>query len=182
MLLSTFQPMPLALLAWLRCQHAITDKLSKVAQDVRVEVLSHQWQPTNYWERQVLGLKDNTLIRRDVVISAANQACWFARTMIPEQAYQHDPAFFDRLEHVSLATLVYDEPRVVRERMHSYSFSPAVLEYHWLPHAWSEGQTPLWGRLSTFCFDGHFYFYLFEIFLPRFIRALESSLPINAVG
>ena len=182
MLLSTFHHMPMVLIDWMLCQQAITDKLSRIAQHVRVEVLSHQWQPTNDWEHRLLRVTDSQLIRRDVVIKADGQPCWFARTMIPEQTYQQDPVFFDRLERTSLRTLVYHEPRVLRSLMHSYSFSQAVLEYHWLPQSFSEVADHLWGRLSMFHFDRQGYFYLFEVFLPRFIRALESSLPINAGG
>lgn len=120
-------------------------------------------------ERQDLGLMMNgqhALIRRDILISAAGQRCWFARTMIPSATYELEPSFFDRLHHEPLGHLIFNEPNVVRQVLHSYGINARHLEYHWLAPEWREDVATLWARLSCLEFKQKAWFYLVEIYLP----------------
>lgn len=177
MLLRSFAPIPLPIIDFLCCVDAITDKLKECSQKVRMEVLSHAQAPVNWWERYVLGMTHHaSLLRRDIVTFSQEHACWFARTMVPDTTYHANPVFFDRLHNEPLAHLIYNEPRISRERIYSYTVSPQMLEYHWPAPMWILQASSLPVRVSIFRLEETFEsyrFYLVEIFLPGLLHAVQ---------
>lgn len=171
---STFKTLPLSLFEWLSMTQAITPQLALRQNEVRMEKLVQAWVEPNWWEVHVIN-QHQPLIRRDILMWAEAQPCWFARTMIPESTYQRAPEFFDRLQQEPLANLIFNEPRVERLRLHSYGIDKMNLEYHWLQPMWRQSHTALWMRLSRFMFEQKMPFYLAEIFLPGLLNKKGAS-------
>lgn len=161
---STFAPVPLELLSWLRHTDVMTDRLKSYAPQVSLKILEHDWVEANAWELKYLGI-EGSLLRRNVLIQSQNQPCWYARTMIPNTTYQRAPEFFDRLHQEPLAHLIYDEPRVTRCWIYSYGISPSQPEWLWWANLQYLAIERLWMRVSAFQFDQDDFFYLAELFL-----------------
>jgi chorismate--pyruvate lyase len=161
---STFNSLPAEKFEWLSYTDMLTEKLRKTSAQVEMIVLSHEWVPSNWWERHVLHL-NGMVIRRDILMQAEGKPRWFARTMIPEATYQRDPTFFDRLHQEPLGKLIFNEPRVVRRMIHSYGIDGRHLELYWLNRDWFKNDESLWMRISFLELMPSAPFYLAEIFL-----------------
>lgn len=169
MLLTAFKTVPPAVFEWLRYPFVITEKLKTVRKKVEMQVLSHQQVDSNHWEQEILGIKPEKIIRRDIVMRGDNLPCWFARTMIPQATYKQDQFFFDRLRQEPLSHLIFNEPRVCRYLLRSYAIDKHNLEYEWVTFLFKAEAPILWMRLSYFLLDEHYPFYLAEIFLPALL-------------
>lgn len=162
---STFSTLPLDLFEWISHTSVMTEKLRQQVGPVEMEILTHDWTSPNHWEHEVL--KQNALLlRRDVLIKAKGSICWFARTMIPITTYQLAPSFFDRLHQEPLAHLIFNEPRVTRDLLHSYGINQHHLEYDCLGKHKPDVDSDLWMRLSMFTFQQSSTFYLAEVYYP----------------
>ena len=163
--------LPPLLLPWLIYQHSLTEKLKAKAEHARLQVLGQCWEPPNYWDKEVLQIEcDEVVLHREILMWAGNDACWYARTIIPSVTYQADPALFNRLKTESLGELVFNQPKIKRIDLMHYPISKQSIEYYWL-NQWIEcDEQKRWVRLSTFALNGEFYFFLIEIMLPGILR------------
>ncbi len=161
---STFNSLPTEKFEWLSYTDVLTERLRKQSAQVEMTVLSHEWVPSNWWERSVLHLNTD-LIRRDILMQAEGKPRWFARTIIPKITYALDPAFFDRLYNEPLGKLIFNESRVVRHMIHSYGIDNRHLEFYWLNRDWFKNSDGIWMRLSFLEFMQAAPFYLAEIFI-----------------
>ena len=163
--MSTFATTPVSLLSWLRYTSIISDRLKSICQKVEMQILAQQWIIPGAWEKAVFSIQ-TACFQRDILMLGEGSPCWFARTLIPEQSMEHDKFFFEQLQHKPLSYLIYDEPRVFRVLMHSYSIDKHYPEYAWLAKDWHQCRQMLWVRRSTFQLDKQHAFYLTEVFLP----------------
>ena len=160
--------LPARLVPWVMCQTSLTERLRSHAHEVRLQIIEQGFGPPNIWDKNVLQMKNVAVFHRDIVLWAGDEACWYARTIIPDTSYQAQDAFFNRLQKEPLGALIFDNPHVVRIHRVDYPIDKRSLEYHWVMNVMAvnaELPTMLWTRLSVYTYD-EVPFYLVEIFLP----------------
>ena len=72
---------PQYLVSWLTCTTYMMEQLYAKSGNADLKVLQQNWEPTNDWDRQTLALSDELVLHRDIVVSAWEHPCWFARTI-----------------------------------------------------------------------------------------------------
>lgn len=157
---------PSTLLPWLTHQTSLTQKLETQAGVARLEVLNQQWAVADEWDQQVLQIKDELVIHREILMWAHDAICWYARTVIPKLTYEHDISLFERLQRESLGQLIFESGKIQRLSLKPYAIMPQSLEYAWLSDIMHTNAPVLWARLSTLCIGERFNFFLVEILLP----------------
>ncbi|KTD11418.1 chorismate--pyruvate lyase family protein [Legionella jamestowniensis] len=160
---------PERLLPWLTHQLSLTDKLKKERGEAVLSILKQEWKDCSWWDKYVLGLNINPVMHREIIMTSQNNACWYARTIIPHDCYEVNTSLFIRLKEESLGVIIFDTPEIQRERIVHYSIDSTSLEYYWLPHHLRERHS-LWVRLSKFALPQSTFFYLVEILLPELLR------------
>ena len=157
---------PQYLLSWLTCTTYMMEQLYAKSGNADLKVLHQNWEPTNDWDRQTLALSDELVLHRDIVVSAWEHPCWFARTILPRSTYDAHLSLFERLNQEPLGNLIFRTPAVQRLRLEHYSIETGSVEYAWVPKAIDTQQKLLWLRCSTFQVKDAELFYLVEILLP----------------
>jgi chorismate--pyruvate lyase len=112
---------------------------------------------------------------REVMLSAWDTPCWYARTMIPSATYAADPVFFQRLNQESLGVLIFNEPRVRRVSLEHYPVYPSSPEYQWVTEWLTCLASCLWVRFSRLCIDQEYPFFLVEVLLPGLLKAYSED-------
>ena len=156
---------PQYLVSWLTCTTYMMEQLYAKSGNADLKVLQQNWEPTNDWDRQTLALSDELVLHRDIVVSAWEHPCWFARTILPRATYDAHLSLFERLNQEPLGNLIFRTPAVQRLRLEHYSIETGSVEYAWVPKA-IDTQQLLWLRCSTFQVKDAELFYLVEILLP----------------
>ncbi|KTC78316.1 chorismate--pyruvate lyase family protein [Legionella brunensis] len=164
---------PAVLLPWLTHELSLTDKLKDECGEASLSVLNQRWEQPNWWDKFVLGLSGKKVIHREIIMSACDTPCWYARTIIPDHCYQANPPFYDRLQKESLGVIVFNTPAVKRNQMIHYPINVSCLEYHWFPSVLTEENSRLWVRLSIFSLAHNATFHLVEILLPGLLRIIK---------
>lgn len=159
-----------ALLPWITYEDSLTERLQEKAGYARLQVIGQRWDKPNWWDQQVLHIRNGVVFHREIVMWAGQDACWYARTIIPEATYKADFALFDRLQKESLRELIFNEPRVTRAYMMHYPICKQSIEYTWLSQLMHSNATVLWVRASAFIIQDKFPFYLLETLLPALER------------
>lgn len=154
------------LLPWLTYVDFLTKKLYEKSGHTSLSVLDQRWNTANWWDRYVLGLDFDQVFHREIVTSAWDVPCWYARTIIPLATYQADSVLFERLKTETLGTLIFEGTQIQRVSLVHYPINKQSIEYHWLTAATIHDAETLWVRLSTFTLASQVHFYLLEILLP----------------
>ncbi|MCE3043907.1 chorismate lyase [Legionella sp. 16cNR16C] len=155
---------------WLTHKAALTEKLRQETGDARLELIQQVMTKRNWWDRFFLGISEESVIHRDVMMFSGNQCCWFARSVIPESTFEQNNSFFNRLQKESLGQIVFNSPNVERVSLSHYSIDNNFQEYYWIKEELIRNASKLWVRYSRFIINGHFPFYLIEILLPDLSR------------
>ncbi|MDP1603212.1 MAG: chorismate lyase [Legionella sp.] len=161
---------PRSLLPWVIHQEALTEKLKQSAGDAQLTILNQNWMTSGWWDNHVLGLDRQVILQREILMSAGEHACWYARTIIPQSTYHIHKPIFNRLNHESLGDIIFSEPRIKRYSMINYAITPQCIEYHWLKPVFCDEDCRLWTRLAIFTIDNDSPFFLIEILLPDLYR------------
>jgi chorismate--pyruvate lyase len=170
-LIDPYSSAPEILLPWLTHASSLTEKLQHQAGEAKLEVLRQDWNRPNWWDRHALGLTSAAFVlHREILMHADRQVCWYARTIIPKQAYEANSEFFEKLGEKSLGVIIFNSPNVQRHELFYYPITPLTLEYHWLNSDYVEQCPQLWARLSSFSIDKNAVFFLVEILLPGLLR------------
>lgn len=157
---------PNNLISWLTYQEMLTTKLYNCSQNTSLKVLKHDFFKSNWWDRYVLGISSHSILHREVVVSAWNIPCWYARTIIPKETYYNHSKLFITLENKSLGEIIFSTKNgVKRSYLKYYAIDTSSIEYNWLDVDLTKSNSQLWARLSKFTINSDF-FYLFEVFLP----------------
>lgn len=159
--------------SWLYYEKSLTNKLQIEAGEARLQLLKQEWLRPNWWDKYTLNLSTQAVMHREILMSAGQQPCWYARTVIPDFSYQNNPFFFDKLQHQSLGELIFLEPEVKRITLQNYAINKQSLEYYWLPDSIKEKKELYWLRFSSFTFKENSPFYLVEILLPELLRVIK---------
>lgn len=162
---------PAVLLPWITHPTSMTEKLRLAAGQAKLQVLRQQWDLPNWWDVHHVKISDKSVMHREILMSADEDACWYARTILPHTTYQSNPLFFDQLQNQSLGKLIFSNPDVKRISLSHYAIDKESIEYHWLNGAMHNNEPVLWVRLSSFTINDCFPFYLVEILLPGLLRA-----------
>ena len=141
------------------------------AGEAGLSVLKHQRIATGWWEKFVLGIKSEFIWQREILMTAGQKTCWYARTLIPDETHQAYGSFFGRLQHASLGELIFGEQPIRRAAMVTYPVDWTCMEYYWMDSALKRQAPSLWVRLSQFAMDSTHSFYLIEILLPDLLDA-----------
>ncbi len=159
---------PKALIPWLTCLTPLTQKLREHAGDASMQVLKHEWEAVNSWDKEILGLSNGKVIHREILMHAHRQSCWYARTIIPEETMIAEPRLFARLNQEPLGQLIFYSGSIQRVSLHYGPVDVSNQIFDWLPrHIMPQLRQYLWRRLSTFSLvSNDARFYLLEIFLP----------------
>lgn len=143
--------------SWLVYPHRLTERLIEVAGEASLQVL-HQGDVNQYWQREIM-------------IMAHGEACWYARTLVPQSTYLDNQDFFDQLKTKSLGDLIYNSTMVQRRSLLHYPIGRTAQEFQWLPAAIQQTcHHALWVRSSSFMLREKDPFYLKELFLPAMQR------------
>ncbi len=158
---------PPGLKIWLDHPTSITDKLKTYHSNVYLTCLSQDWATQDPWEQQ--HIPATKIFRREILMYAAEDACWYARTMIPETTYLLDQSRFERLKTEPLGQIIWHASDIQRQNMIQFSLHQISLLYQYIAQIpqLKISETYLWGRLSTFIIKQQLPFYLLEIFLPE---------------
>ena len=162
--------LPLSLLPWVTYQYSLTDRLQERAGNTCLQVLAQRWVAPDWWDKYVLRIEDETVLHREILMWAGQEACWYARTIIPKATYQANTLLFSRLQTESLGTLIFNEPQIKRVYLMHYSISQQSIEYHWLNQLLHGSSKTLWVRLSAFTVNDDSPFFLIETLLPALER------------
>ena len=162
--------LPLSLTPWMTYEGSLTKRLETKAGNSCLQMLEQVWELSDWWDKYVLNLESECVLRREILMCAFDEPCWYARTIIPQTTYEAEPLFFSRLRNESLGALIFNETKVTRVGMIHYPISVDSIEYHWL-HRWMDCKAEIvWVRHSTFMVEGGFPFFLIEIMLPGLLR------------
>ncbi len=155
-----------ALQSWLDHPTSITDRLKAYHADVQLTCLTQTWDTPDTWEQ--IHLPEKSIFRREILMSAGQHTCWYARTIIPLETYLLEASRFSRLETEPLGNIIWHASDIKRKTMLQFSLDETTSLYQHiqnLPLKLTE--QCLWGRLSTFMIKQTLPFYLLEIFLPE---------------
>ncbi|MGL5742496.1 MAG: chorismate--pyruvate lyase family protein [Legionella sp.] len=155
------------LLEWLEHQASLTDKLKQTNGDAQLELLSQNWVNADWWDKNVLQIQDERVFCREIMMKSHGIPYWYAMSIIPQQCYDLDPSFFDRLKNESIKNLIFDENRVQRTHSLSYPLDNQCIEFYWVQKHIPSVAGILWARLAEFVFQEKESFYLIELILPE---------------
>jgi chorismate lyase len=166
------EPLP-ELLSWINHADSLTNKLKNKTGNANIYVLNQGLIKTNWWEKFTLGITDAEVYRREILMSSNQNQCWYARTMIPKQSFAENRVLFDRLQHEPITNLIFKNKSIQRQSFYSYALTPQCIEYYWVAPYLPDEADILWARLAEYTVDGHYSFYLIEVFLPGLMRTLS---------
>ncbi|MFC3909659.1 chorismate--pyruvate lyase family protein [Legionella dresdenensis] len=158
---------------WLQCQSSLTTKLKQHANNVSLTVLNQGWELADYWDKYKLQLDSGLLFKREILIAAGSEYCWYGRTVIPQLVYEQNLDLFSRLATESLGDIIFTEPRIKRLSLTSYCIDRDSIEYQWLQSSWHQNSHVLSVRFANFLIDQHYPFFLVEILLPALLRVVR---------
>ena len=78
---------PESLLPWLNYESFLTAKLKLMTGNATLRLLDQSLTQTNNWERTLLGVDENFVLRRNILMSSHEVPCWYARTLLPSSTY-----------------------------------------------------------------------------------------------
>lgn len=156
---------------WLVYPDSLTKRLLEKAGDAKVTVLAQEWYSVD-WSNQWVSIDSSEKIWcREIMMLANGNACWYARSLVPEITYIRCSDFFEQLNVKTLGELIFNSPFVERISLSHYSINVDTIEYQWLPDAIKPFLSPiLWVRFSCLKLHKEFPFYLVEILLPEVER------------
>ena len=155
---------------WLTHPHSLTERLIMKAGHAHLNVLRQSWQATDWWDKQMFQVQDSTVWHREIVMTASDEPCWYARTIIPRTTYEANEKTFDRLQKESLGKIIFNDSRIERLFLFHYPIDAKSIEYYWLNDMLHQHSKIVWVRLSAFSIDKNTPFYLVEIMLPGLMR------------
>ena len=158
---------PPTLSSWIHYQQSLTDKLQQATGSANIVLLSQQWVKPSWWDKYLLMIDDPVIFQREITMQSQDVAYWYAKTLIPQQCYDLNPDFFNRLQQESVRNLVFDCEQVKRVQMLSYPVDINCIEYSWAKKYLPKLETELWVRYSEYSFLDQESFYLLEILLPE---------------
>ncbi|QDP72664.1 chorismate lyase [Legionella israelensis] len=162
------------LVPWLLHQGSLTEKLKHHTGQADLAVLAMGWRLPAWWDQFVLNIRYQPVYHREILMYSQAMPYWYARTIIPEQCYFLEPHFFNRLQHESLANLIFDEPKVKRVQFFHYPIGVNCIETYWLPETLSLNiHDVFWVRLAHFSFMQQASFFLCEILFTENIRQIK---------
>lgn len=154
-----------ALQRWLDYPTSITDRLKAYHAEVQLTCLKQTWDTPDAWEK--MHLSDTSIFRREILMSAGQHTCWYARTIIPQETYQLEASRFSRLKTEPLGNIIWHALDIERKSMLQFSLDETTSLYQYVKNLPLKLTEPyLWGRLSTFMIKQTLPFYLLEVFLP----------------
>jgi len=152
---------------WINYQYSLTDKLQKLKGTTELELIKQEWVLSNWWDKQLLQIKDKLVFQREIIMRSDGIAYWYARSIIPQKCYNMDPIFFKRLETESIKKLIFDDTKVRRLSLISYPVDHQCIEYYWVKKYINTVQDVLWVRLAEYSLQQKESFYLVELLLPE---------------
>lgn len=158
-------PFP-SLLLWLECTEYLMEKLRARSGDATLHVLHQGWYEASIWDQETLKVPAQKVIYRDIIVTAWEQPCWYARTVLPEETYQKHAILFERLKTEPLGNLIFNEPSIDRLSIRYAPIEHQSVEYTWLTQDLHQDISPLWVRYSEFRVHKNWPFFLCEIMLP----------------
>jgi chorismate--pyruvate lyase len=162
---------PQELKPWLLAQDSLTEKLSALTANIRVDVLKHDWRASSWWDKYVLNIPKSEVFVREIVMTAGSSKCWYARTVMPKDTYEQKKSLFECLGTNSLGTVLYAADDIQREHTLYYPIDEKTIEYQWIKQIHKNINQILWCRRSIYRIQSH-PLYLCEIFLPDMLELL----------
>ena len=156
---------PKYLLDWLSYTDMLTDKLKQSSDNVQLTLLSQQQQRLTWWDRYYLGISENEIVQREIVVTADAVPCWFARTVIPTSTFSAHQTVFSRLKTDTLGDIIFGNYPIHRNYLRNYSITKKNIELYWVLQHLEVKSSRFWVRLSEFAITADV-FYLLEVFLP----------------
>lgn len=160
------------LLPWLTCKTSLTAKLQQQAGESSLVHLKSEWKKTDSWEKKTLNIPEGLCFQREIIISAQQQPCWYARSLFPENTYVANKDLLVRLEKESLAEIIFSSHQVQRLSLSYYMIHALFYEYQWLPSS-LKLSTYYAVRRHNFLINNTYPFVLFEILLPHLMKVIR---------
>lgn len=151
---------------WLSCPDSLTEHLRARAGCARLELLSQALVPASSWDNECLGIKEQTVFRREIRMWDAISPCWYAMTVIPASVWALHAPFFDRLRHEPMGKLLFacNEVHRTEFRRLGVFVSPESFTHMSGMAVSSRCMRP--ARLSAFSLKEGKGFHLLEVLLP----------------
>lgn len=156
-----------SMLPWLTCRTPLTDKLQAEQGSADLILLNQGWTLSDFWARLVLGLGEQAIYQREIMMRSQGIDFWYARTLIPSFSFQMAPDYFKRLETESVRNLIFGSEPVIRSEIMYYPVDKSCLEYQWLKKHKPSFDGLIWVRYSELVFEEKANFYLLELLLPE---------------
>lgn len=161
---------PRQLMPWLEHVQSLTAKLKHIAKDASLEVLSQHVEPSDEWDHTVLGLANQLVIHREIVMSAWEVPCWYARTILPMDTFNAHQLLFDRLKTETLGDLIFSGTDIKRMSITHFRVDDHSITNQFLTPELRQHEEQFWARLSEFSVRDKESFFLLEILLPGLMR------------
>lgn len=152
--------------AWLTCPDSLTERLYARAGCARLELLSQALVPASSWDRECLGIEEETVFRREIRMWDAASPCWYAMAVIPASVWAAHALFFDRLRHEPMGKLLFAHNEVHRTEFKRLG---VLLDSEGYAHMSGVTATSFCirpARLSAFSLREGEGFHLLEVLLP----------------
>lgn len=152
---------------WLDYQASLTDRLQTITGDTQLELIYQGWFMPDWWDINVIQIPKGWVFKREIVMKSLGVPYWYARSFIPKQCYDLEPAFFDRLKNESIKNLIFGSNKVQRITCLVYPIDAHCIEFYWLKKNIPDIDGVFWVRLAEFSFLQRGSFFLAELILPN---------------
>lgn len=167
-----------ALLRWLQHPDSLTARLRAHCHgQFSVEVLDQYWGMARLDETQALNIPQRSrVLVREVLLKGYGQPWVWARSILPERSLTGTLRHLRKLSEQPLGGWLFRQQTLERGPVKIRAFLPGDPV---LPSQLGIHQ-PLWGRRSVFRVH-HKPLLVAEVFLPDFVKTLESDAPSSVV-
>lgn len=157
---------PEQLLDWRTHQHSLMNKLDAIKEGSQLQVIVQDWIKPGWWDTYLLDIKEKQMFQREIFMTHHEEYYWYARTLIPQNCFDLNVDFFNRLKSEPLRNLIFDNDQVQRTQLLNYPVNEQCIEYYWVKKQYPTIEGILWVRLAKFIYQKKASFYLIEILLP----------------
>ena len=158
---------------WLHDRSSLTRRLQALSNNqFSVTVLKQHWEKPRRAEAQLLNLPlHEVALIREVILHGNNTPWVYARSVLPLRTLNGSLRFLRHWDNRPLGALLFNNPRIQRERPIVQQISGAALPA--AAHI-NHRSTTLWGRSSVFRCGQHGLL-VSETFLPALVDVIMSS-------
>ncbi len=147
---------------WLLNTGSLTERLQSRCRQFSVELLGQQSAQAEPEELRRLGMSQQQVVIREVILRGDQQPWVYARSVLPQSLCQADQQGFGQLGKQPLGKILFNDERFQRQPFELGVLTGPSRLHQYLNLSEDKG---LWGRRSVFTFEGQ-RLSVAEVFLP----------------